>query len=148
MEEESKCCVVASSLPVLYTELERCITYFYDRWSSVAKSPHLRPVPTDLPEPRLWLIFQIGRNKDSFLEDKFSFSLPLKWALVLGIKHSEKSFVPVAILCLVIQWDMQSMLLREGGAAPALEMWWIAPVCISAFSIVTNGRVKYEFWKV
>lgn len=145
MEEERKGCVVASSLPVLYTELERCITYFYDRWSSVAKSPRLCPAPTDLPELRLWLIFPIRRNKVSSLEDRFIFffSLLLKWALVLGIKHSEKSFVPAAILGLVSQWDVESVIPREeGGAAPALEMWWISPVCVSAFSIAINGCMK------
>lgn len=94
----------------LYTELQWC---FYKQ-SSVAESPCVHPVPTDLPQLRLWLIFWVRMNKDSSLEDRYYFyTLALKWAWVLGIKHSEESFVPVAILCLVIQWEMQTVLLRE-----------------------------------
>jgi len=45
----------------------------------------------------------------------------------------------------MVQWDMQSMLLRECGAAHPLEMWWILPAGISAFSVVTDVPMKYEF---
>lgn len=43
-----------------------------------------------------------------------------------------------------MQWDMQSLLLRD-GVTPALK---IALVYTSVFSVVTHDSVKYTFWNV
>lgn len=135
---ESKCSVVA-------TELQWCLC----RQSSVAAaSPCVHLAPTDLPQLRLWLIFWVRMNKDSSLEDRYYFySLALKWAWVSGIKHSEESFVPVAILCLAIHWEMQTVLLREGGSEHSLRLW-ISSVCTPASPTAVNDHRKYVFWKV
>lgn len=84
LQRASKPCEVASSLPVLYTGLERCITYSYDRWSPVAKSPHLCPVPTDLPVVGLRLVFQTGMNEN--------FSLQKRYRFFFFFLHTEVSF--------------------------------------------------------
>lgn len=83
---ESKSCVVANSVPVLCTELQWGLSCFYDRKSSVAESPCVHPVPTDLPQLRLWLIFWVRMNENSSLEDRYYFFF-LGTKMSFGFRH-------------------------------------------------------------